>query len=100
MEKFIDLVIGKMFYDLGVEYRLILKILTEGNYITIEGGMIVRLDSAVTPHEEMLGKTQGKVHAVKAYKERTGMRLMPSKIAIEKHFADHNLEFFVYRYNG
>lgn len=95
-----DLVIGKMFYDLGVEYRLILKILTEANCIKIDSGMIVRLDSAITAHEEVLGKTQGKIHAVKAYKERTGLRLMPSKIAIEKHFEDHNLKFYVYDYRG
>lgn len=100
MEKFIDLVLGKMYYDLGVEYRLILKILTEANCIKIESGMIVRMNGMVTQEEERIGKTQGKLQAVKAYKERTGMRLMPSKIAVEKHFEDNNLQFYAYDYRG
>ena len=99
MEKFIALVVGKMFYDLGVEYRLILKVLTDENLIEIKGGVISRLDNAVTKEEELIGMSQGKVHAVKAYKARTGLPLINAKYTVENHFVNHNLKFYNYN-NG
>lgn len=55
---------------------------------------IVALTDFVTAYEEGLGKHDGKIHAVKAFKERTGMSLIDSKKTIENWFAKHGLKFY------
>ena len=55
---------------------------------------IVALTDFVTVYEQSLGQYRGKLHAVKAFKERTGMDLMSSKQTVENFFAKHGLEFY------
>lgn len=60
------------------------------DYIT---DIVARTD-LVTVHEQYLGENEGKLQAVKAFKERTGMSLIDSKKTVENFFAKHGLKFY------
>lgn len=51
-------------------------------------------NNLLTFDEISLAKHKGKLYAVKAYKERTGLSLMDAKNNLERYFKDHNLKFF------
>lgn len=48
----------------------------------------------ITVNEQYLGEYEGKLQAVKAFKERTGMSLIDSKKTVENFFAKHGLKFY------
>jgi ribosomal protein L7/L12 len=51
------------------------------------------LGGIVTYKEVQIGLYQGKLEAVKEYKNRTGYPLLEAKRIVEKYFEDHNLKF-------
>lgn len=55
---------------------------------------IVARTDFLTAHEQYLGEYHGKLQAVKAFKDRTGINLISSKETVENFFAKHGLKFY------
>lgn len=95
MKSFIDLVAGMYVYDLGDEYRLIVKVLLgQGLIRVMPHGLLCENSFDVNSLEMLEGVTKGRVHAIKMYKQRTSKSLKDSVEAIDGYFKKNGLNFY------
>jgi len=70
-----------------------LGIKTNPDYIEFPCGSLTIKAEYPTREEIHIGRSEGKIHAIKVYKDRTGQTLMNAKLTLEHVFKIKGLEF-------